>query len=181
MKKKLSVYFLIAFSIILLRGKIFNLLIKYEVDVEIPTVELTDPYWIDEINNIGLSNSPEGILEFNDRVLQLVASKLRFGKNQTIHNPNDFRESTAHCVGYAALNASLLDYFYKSTEYEISHVRGRVYFLGFDLTKLSKSKFWRNHDFVRIKNKHTNHVYYSDGPIFEYLRISRIRLEDNID
>lgn len=157
--------------------ELFNLLIKYEVETEIPIVELKDEYWLSEIEIIKNSTSYLGVVEFNDRVLQLISSKLNFGKTQLIKDPNDFRESTAHCVGYASLNSAILNYYCKNTTYEISHVRGAIYFLGFNLTKLSNSKFWKNHDFVRIKHKSTGKEYFSDASIFEYLRISRIGLK----
>ena len=147
------------------------------MESEIPTVELTDEYWITEIEMIKNSTSYVGVAKFNDRVLQLVASKLNFGKNQRLSDPNELRESTAHCVGYAALNASLLNYYYAGSTYEIAHVRGKIKFLGYDLTNLSKSKFWKNHDFVRIKNNKLNKEYFSDGSLYEYLKISSIGLK----
>ena len=118
-----------------------------------------------------------GFDEFNNRVLQLIGRKLSFGKNQLLDDPDDFRESTAHCVGYASLHSSLLNYYCKNTDYEVSHVRGKIYLLGFDLTKLSNSTFWQNHDFVRIKHKKLDKEYFSDASMYEYLRISRIGLK----
>ena len=164
-------------SLWMYRMELFNLMVKYEVETEIPIVEIKDEYWVGEIEKIINSTSYVGVVEFNDRILQLISSKLNFGKNQVIKDPNKLRESTAHCVGYASLNSALLNYYCKNTSYEISHVRGKVLFLGYDLTNLSKSNFWRNHDFVRIKHKSLNKEYFSDASIYEYLRISRIGLK----
>lgn len=177
MIKRTCITLLVLISMWIYRMEVFNVFIRYEVETEIPIVELKDEYWISEIKNITTSESYVGVVEFNDRVLQLISSKLSFGKTQLIKDPNDFRESIAHCVGYASLNAALLNYSCKNTSYEISHVRGKIYFLGYELTKLSNSNFWKNHDFVRIKNKSTNKEYFSDASLFEYLRISRIGLK----
>ena len=125
--RKFCIIILIISLLWLFRTEIFNLLIRYEVESEIPLIELRDQYWIDEVKEIVKSNQDLGIVAFNDKVLELVTSKLKFGKEQIVSNPNNFRESIAHCVGCAALNSTLLEYNFKSSTYEISHVRGKIY------------------------------------------------------
>lgn len=165
----------------LYRTQIFNSLIEYVPEQQIMVQELNDSYWKSEVDKIISSNSFVGITELNDRIIELITRKLQFGKEQSNIDPNKLRDkSVAHCVGYSALNASLLTYACKKLKcenYKISHVRGKIKFLGIELTSKKYGNFYKNHDFVKIENKSIAKHYYSDATIYELLKISRIKLK----
>lgn len=163
------------------RTQIFNLLVEYNPEHQIETIKITDSYWTAKVDKIIASNAYDGMPELNDLIVKLIASKLQFGKNQEVKSPNNFRQgSIAHCVGYSALHASLLTYAINkidSSSYKISHIRGKIKFLGYSLTSNQNGSFYKDHDFVKIENISINKHYYSDAALYEYFKISRINLK----
>lgn len=135
---------------------------------------LTDEYWKAEVDKISNSSSYQGVEEYNDLIVRLISSKLNFGSEQQEINPNDFRESTAHCVGYSSLHASLLNYSFKESGYIATHVRGDIYLFGFQITDKLQSSFFKDHDFVRIENPSSGRFFYTDASLYEFTLISRI-------
>ena len=178
--RKFSITVLIFFTLYIYRTQLFNILIKYEPEQIIELNELNDPFWMGKVDNIIFSNSYVGIVELNDMILKVIAQNLEFGKMQKTDNPNNFRESSvAHCIGYSALNASMLNYACKkmnSKIYQIEHVRGNIKLFGFKITSKKNSGFYKDHDFVRIENKQIDKYYFSDATIYEFFKINRINL-----
>ena len=52
MIKRVCILLLILGAIWIYRMELFNLIIRYEVESEIPTIELKDAYWINEEEKI---------------------------------------------------------------------------------------------------------------------------------
>ena len=179
--KRISISLLVLFTLLLYRTQIFNVLIEYVPEQQVVVQELNNSYWKNEVDKIISIHSFVGIAELNDRIVEIIASKLKFGKNQISADPNEFRDgSEAHCVGYSALNASLLTYACKklnSEIYKVSHVRGKIKFLGIEITSKIHGNFYKDHDFVKIENKSIDKHYFSDATIYELFKISRIKLK----
>jgi len=171
----------VLFTLFLYRTQIFNTLIEYVPEQQVTVEELNNTYWKNEVDRIISSNSFVGITELNDRIVEIITSRLQFGKYQESTDPNKLKNgSKAHCVGYSALNASLLTYACEKLNneiYKISHVRGKIKFLGIEITSEKYGNFYKDHDFVKIENISTAKHYYSDATIYELFRISRIKLK----
>lgn len=182
--KRFGITLLVLFTLFLCRTQIFNTLIEYVPEKEIMVIELKDSYWKSEVDQIILSNTFVGIPELNDRIIELLTSKLQFGKKQTNTAPTKLRDkSVAHCVGYSALHASLLTYACKKLnfeKYKVSHIRGKVKFVGIELTNNKYGNFYKDHDFVKIENLIKDQYYFSDATIYELLKISRIKFNHGI-
>ena len=172
--RKLSISILIIYSLYIYRTELFNLCVTYQQTSEISVEMLTDEYWTTEVDKILSSSGYQGVEEYNDLIVKLISSKLNFGSEQKENNPNDFRESTAHCVGYSSLHASLLNYSFKKSSYIATHVRGDIYLFGFQLTDKLQSSFFKDHDFVRIENPASGRYFYTDASVYEFTRVSRV-------
>lgn len=89
-----------------------------------------------------------------------------------------FHQQEANCIGYAALYCATLAYLNENgslTEsYEIRHLYGKLYFMGFDLHRLFKSTFFKDHDYVEIINKSTGKKIYIDPGLSDYLWIQYV-------
>jgi hypothetical protein len=178
--KKLSFTILIFSTIFIYRHELFNLLFIYQEFKEIPEQKLINSNIKDDIANTLRNRVWFDIAELNGILLKYTDKRLTFGSKQTSNNINNFRTgSKAHCVGYAAFHNAILNYTLDSLGVEdlrITHVRGEIKLLGFNLNKLSKSKFFKDHDFVKIENIENGEYYYCDPSLYEFSKIHKIGL-----
>ncbi|MCG8330209.1 MAG: hypothetical protein MI974_21095 [Chitinophagales bacterium] len=125
-------------------------------------------------------NSSIGDIDRNMSIAQKFTNKyLSFSFGNAPFLPEDvFHQQEANCVGYAALYSATLVYLNENgslTEsYEVRHLYGQLYFMGFDLHRLFKSPFFKDHDYVEIIHKSTGEKRYVDPSLSDYLWIQHI-------
>ena len=123
---------------------------------------------------------PIGDLEKNMIIAQKFTNKhLSFSFGNAPFMPEDvFHQQEANCIGYAALYCATLAYLNENgslTEsYEVRHLYGKLYFMGFDLHRLFKSAFFKDHDYVEIINESTEKKTYIDPSLSDYLWIKHV-------
>ncbi len=113
--------------------------------------------------------------------LQLTADKLRFASEGTSNNPNGLITSQrAHCVGYAAFFTTVCNELFRlhnmQDTWVAQHHIGKLFAFGNNVHTYFQSPFFRDHDFVLIKNKTTGETIAVDPSLYDYLYVERVRL-----
>lgn len=92
--------------------------------------------------------------------LYKISSKLNFTVAKNNINPNKLIESkTAHCIGYASFFSSTCNYLFKKHHindicFAQTHI-GQLYICNLNIHKYLHSPFFKDHDFVIIRNRKT--------------------------
>ncbi|MGG5208731.1 hypothetical protein ACQWU4_07265 [Chryseobacterium sp. MIQD13] len=130
------------------------------------------------IEHNGSSNIEDIIKEnFNK-----TGSVLSFSFDSCANDPNILiKTKKANCIGYSAfLAASIknrLAVLGLDDKWEVSHEVGEIYFLNENINKYFTSKFFKDHDFVVVRNKKTKESIAVDPALYDYLRIDKIVLK----
>lgn len=171
--KKFYTFLVIILLIVLVRSFLFNFFFSYKIIDERKVLKLEQ-----KVSNKN-SKSVEDIIhdELNE-----TSSLLSFTFNKCDNDPNKLLESKkANCIGYSAfLSASINNKFYLESlnnEWKAEHKVGEIYFLGYNIHPLFKSKFFKDHDFVVIENRKTNEIIAVDPALYDYFKISKIKLK----
>lgn len=181
--KKLLVLFGISIlAMILLRGSIFRLVVKYNDVGNRSEVRLTDKSLIDKIEN----RSENGEHDLDGIVAlarEITDEELTFTTSRASGNPNElFRTKRANCVGYAAMFNSIANYLIRKhqlqDELKAEHKVGQLDLLGIDLHQFFDSPFFRDHDYNLVVNKATGEIIAIDPTVSDYLWIGRVSERD---
>lgn len=112
--------------------------------------------------------------------LDITAEKLNFtdGKNHT--DPNLLIHSkTANCVGYAAFCVTICNHVLREDTWTAIPQIGQLYFLGINVHSYFSSPFFKDHDFVLIKNLKTGEVFAVDPSVYDYTGIELVTYTPN--
>lgn len=174
-KKLLILVGLLFVTAIVFRTAIYNSLTFYDITKSVESIRLTNPKLIHEIDSYLDAEETFTINGLVKKSLAITSNTLRFSKSSETTDPNKFGEHPkTHCVGYAALANSLINYGLAkmgATSYKSTHWRGKIYLLGIDLTNISSSKFYSDHDFVEITNPKENIRLRIDPSLHEFTRV----------
>ncbi len=176
MKKWVKYSLLFLFALFLLRGRLFRLLVSYHPIGERPTFGLTNKDLMQSIENHPVDTSIQSIIQ---RALDLTAVHLRFTSGKNDIDPNLlFSSKNAHCVGYAAFfNTTCLALLRKEkleNRFQVTHFRGKLTLLGFDLHQLTSSPFFGDHDFNVVEDLETGKKVYVDASLRDVLGIGLV-------
>lgn len=105
--------------------------------------------------------------------LAITATTLRFTSGKNDKDPNRLvRTKKAHCVGYAAFFATTCNYLLQqnglSGIWQAEPRIGQLYFLGTNVHQYFNSPFFKDHDFVVIRNKKTGQKLAVDPTVNDY-------------
>jgi len=181
-RKSVKVSILIFTTLLLFRGQVFRLVIKYEAIKERSLNSKIDKKLKrtihDEIKNIEQ-------IDLN-KIIEISSSLT----NQYLHfsfqnHPQDLsslvKTGDANCIGYARLFSSIAKYIIQeeqiSNQFEVKHLVGEIYFLGWDIHQLFNSAFFKDHDYVAIYDKLKNKTIYFDPSVSDYFWINSVRGE----
>jgi len=120
--------------------------------------------------------SAEQIVEISRSVTNTC---LRFTTGKASSNPNTaVRVGEANCVGYSALFSSIVHHLareqHENHRFRARHLVGKLYFMGMDVHQFSSDPFFRDHDFVEIKDVATGEMIFVDPVVSDYLGINTI-------
>jgi len=167
------------FLCVLFRGCVYRQVVAYESVGVRMSYMVTDNELQDCINASLKNESEMNIDEIIERSLEITASELNFTSGRNDIDPNKLIHSKdAHCVGYAAFYAATFNYILK--EYKLDHAwnavpqRGKIYFLGMNVHNWFSSSFFKDHDFVIIRNSETGEMKAVDPTLYEYFYIERV-------
>jgi len=181
MKKTLIIIGITVLILILFRGIIFRLAVKYDEIGNRPKVEITNKKLIEKIESES-ENIKFDLKEISEIALLITKEELKFTTNIASNNPNELAASKmANCVGYSAMYNSIANYLIEKVdladEIEAVHRVGRLEFLGINIHQYFDSPFFKDHDFNEIKNKKTGEKISIDPSVSDYLWINRITLK----
>lgn len=164
--------------LILFRGIIFRLAIKYNEIGTRPKIEITSGDLMERIERKSKDkkNDLKSIVEVAD---EITTTELKFTTNRASNNPNELiNTKQANCVGYSAMFNSITNYLIRKNELqneiEAEHKIGQLELFGINLHQYFESPFFRDHDFNEITDKKTGNKISIDPSVSDYLWINRI-------
>lgn len=175
--KRIFFTVLIFTSVVLIyRGWFYRHVVTYK-SIGLRTNYLaTDDKFIDYIDSgIDIQSHPD-VVHIIKLGISLTSSQLNFTIHKNENDPNKlFTTKKANCVGYAAFFATTCNYLFKKYNLNDSWTAipqiGQLYFLGTNIHKYLKSPFFKDHDFVIIKNISTGEILAVDPTVSDYLCI----------
>lgn len=180
--KKITLTLLIlATTVSIFRGCIYRQIVAYQsvgLRTNYPARDKELIQYIEENVGAGKDLSIEDILQSaND----LTSRKLHFTASDNDTDPNQLIHSkAAHCVGYAAFFATtcnyLLNKYHLDKTWTAQPHAGQLYLLGENIHPYFDSPFFRDHDFVVIKNNVTGDVLAVDPTVHDCLFIHKVAL-----
>ncbi len=164
--------------LILFRGTVFRLAIKYNEIGSRPEIKITNKKLIEKIysNSENREIDLSAILEIADKITK---EELKFTTKRASNNPNELINThQANCVGYSAMFNSIANYLISKNKLEnkivAEHKIGQLKLFGINLHKFFESSFFRDHDFNEIIDKKTGNKIFIDPSLSDYLRITRV-------
>lgn len=175
MKKRIIFLILIFAGMFFGRGFLYRTFFSYETIRE----RQIYPFENENFKNDKPDRDIEEIIEGG---LKHTSSLLTFSFGPCENDPNLlFRAKKANCIGYSALLAALIQAELRKDkldkEWEVSHEVGEIYFLNKNINQYFTSKFFKDHDFVVVKNKETKERIAIDAALYDYFRINKITLK----
>ena len=169
--------------LILFRGIIFRLAVKYNEIGTRPEIALTNKKLIDKIDIESTNKIIEAklILEIAD---EITKKELKFTTKKSSNNPNELvNTNLANCVGYSAMYNSIANYLINKNdlhnEIVAEHKIGQLELLGFNLHDYFENPFFNDHDFNEITNKVTGEIFLIDPSVSDYLWIKRVAKKED--
>lgn len=110
MGKTLKIIGITVLMLILFRGIVFRLVVKYDEIGNRARIEITNKNLLEEIEK-EYSNRGIGLEEILVIADQITKRKLEFTTNQVSSNPNELiNTNKANCIGYSAMYNSIANY-----------------------------------------------------------------------
>lgn len=179
-KKVLYSILAVLLLISIFTGWYYRILITYTSIGTRQNYKAIHPELIDHIESRLPENQERTPEEIIGTSLSITSQYLHFSSDNNDNNPNKLIETKrAHCVGYAAFFASTCNFIfskYQMYDWEATPHIGKLYFLGINLHKHIDSPFFKDHDFVVIKNSTTGEIFAVDPTVHDYLWIDFITL-----
>ncbi len=166
----------------LLRNWLFWQLFSYQVVGNRPSYPIENPALRTYIESELPENSAKSPRVLIKKALQLSARQLHFTATRNHNDPNLLIDSySAHCVGYAAFTTTvcneLLQHYQLATEWKAEARVGQIHFLGINVHPYFNSAFFKDHDFVVVKNQKTGEKLAVDPTVYDYLGVVFIRMK----
>ena len=168
------------------RGWVYRCLVTYEAIGQRRNYVASDSSLINHINATE-RNDVIDIKKIINTSLSLTSRQLKFTTGNNDEDPNKLIYSkNANCVGYAAFfSATCNQLFEKNSlvdEWSAQPQIGQLYCLGINVHPYFKSAFFKDHDFVIVKNKKTGQTLAVDPSLndytgIEYVTLSKKRLQ----
>lgn len=167
---------------VLFRGCLYRQVVAYDsIDIRM-NYKITDKKLQDCINASMENESEMNIDEIIERSLEITACELNFTSAKNDVDPNRLIHSrTAHCVGYAAFCAAVCNDILKKHHLDRTwsatpHI-GKLYFLGMNAHNWFNSPFFKDHDFVIIRNRETGEIKAVDPTLYDYFYIEEVAVK----
>jgi hypothetical protein len=166
----------------LLRNWLFWQLFSYQAVGERPTYAIKNPELRTYIERELPANSVKSPRIILKKALQLSAQQLHFTAARNHNDPNLLINSrSAHCVGYAAFTTTicneLLRRYQLNSAWKAEAQVGQIHFLGINVHPYFQSAFFKDHDFVVLRNQKTGEELAADPTVYDYLGIGLVRVK----
>lgn len=178
MKKRLKIIAIFLLLGFVLKGWLFRQLTYYQPIKERTIIPLTNKNLQATIQQ-KLANQTIDLNILINLADDLTNAHLSFTFGKASSNPNKVLQTQkANCIGYAALFNSIMQYILQTKELEgqfaSKHLVGHIHFLGFNVHTFVKHPFFKDHDFVEVKEVKTGKVVWIDPSFSDCLGIGRV-------
>ncbi len=176
LKKTIQFIFLIAVIGFLVRGWIYRHSVIYRTISPRTNYSAHNPKLITNLDRKTKDKKLEDIQSIIDECLSITSDQLYFSSKSKVVDPNKLIDSKAtHCVGYASFFATTCNYLLQKSqlnnEWNAQPQAGQLYLFGHNIHQYFDSPFFKNHDFVIVKNKKTGTILAVDPSLYDYLFI----------
>ena len=183
LKRILLTVLLFSVICIVLRGTLYRHIVSYKSIGKRTSYVITNNKLIQYIEENGIEKESINIEDIIKRSLSLTSKALNFTFSENDRNPNQLIDSkTANCIGYAAFFSTVCNYQLKkynlSEQWIVSSEIGQLFVFGINIHNYFDSSFFKDHDFVIVKNKITEEVFAVDPSINDYLYVDYITLKE---
>ena len=166
-------------SIILFRGPLYRSCVTYRSIGTRGLFEANDAQLIHFLEDNDVSKQAPSVKSIIEQSLSLASEQLHFTVANNPVDPNRLIHSyAAHCVGYAEFFSTTCTYYFKNNRLENTwHAQpqqGQLYLFGYNVHPWFSTPFFKDHDFVIIRNKMTGEVIAVDPTVHDYLYISTV-------
>lgn len=166
----------------LLRNWLFWQLFSYQEIGDRPAYAIKNPELRTYIERELPANSVKSPRIILKKALQLSAKQLHFTAARNHNDPNLLIDShSAHCVGYAAFTTTicneLLQRYQLNAEWKAEARVGQIHFLDINVHPYFRSAFFKDHDFVVLRNLKTGEELAADPTVYDYLRVGFVRVK----
>lgn len=177
LKKALKILGLSVIMLILLRGVIYRLAIKYKETGSRTEVVITNPGLIKKID--GRFNSPQNAKDIVDIADKITNELLSFSSDKVSKDPNVLVDSKkANCVGYSSMFNSIANYLIVKSNLQgviiAEHKVGRLELLGLDLHPYLDNPFYKDHDYNIVTDTKAGEKITIDPSVSDVFGIRRI-------
>ena len=179
LKRILIVILFLALSGFLFRGWLYRNLVTYKSVGQRITYLAKEERLVNYIEKSVADKKNAEALDIIKIGLSITSKKLKFTLSKNNNDPNKLINSEkANCIGYAAFLATTCNYLFKRYGIENTWIAepqaGQLYLLGNNIHTYFNSPFFKDHDFVIIKNKKSDEIFAVDPSINDYLYIDFI-------
>ncbi len=188
----ISVLLIILFLLVF-RGFVFRVVVKYEPISERKTYPITDDKLASaanfetsktenaDIDEIGRSQTNPDISEIIDQSLSVTSKHLNFTFDKNEVDPNRLIHTrNAHCVGYTSFFVSVCNrklQLANLTTWKARPKVGKLYFFGTNVHRFFDSPFFKDHDFAILENCETGQKIAIDATLSDYFWIDSVSLK----
>ena len=179
--KRFLLFLLIIFVLIFsFRGFLYRSFVSYRTIGERKDVPVENQLLIEKLNEIQFNSDNPDANEIILKSLKFTSSQLSFTTQRCQINPNFLiTKPKTHCVGYAVFYANSCNYLFKKyslqKDWKAIACKGKLSFLGYDMHNIFKIPFFKDHDFVIIKNLKSVQTFAVDPSVNDYLFIDFVK------
>ena len=154
-----------------LKGIAYRLLVNYTpIDIR-KNIELNDEQIILEVNN-RIKGQDLSIREIITISNDITCNTLTF----TFKPSSEIStENRANCIGYSSRFNSIGNYILTqrrmSSKYEFNHLVGEIDLLGYNIHHLFNSSFFKDHDYIGVRQKFNGETLFIDPSLSDYTGI----------
>jgi len=170
---------------ILLRGILYRHIVTYKSIGQRTSYTATSNNLIQYIEENSVKRDNLSVESIIKESLSLTAKTLNFSFSESSRDPNSLIDSKkANCTGYAAFFFAVCNYQLKkynlSEQWVVSSEIGQLYVFGTNIHNYFDSSFFKDHDFVIVRNKTTKDFFAVDPSVNDYLHIDYVTFEDKL-
>lgn len=178
MKKSLKIIGISILILILFRGFIYRLAIKYDEIGDRTEIKITNQDLISQIERRSAKEKID-LEEIIKIANEITHEELKFTINRASRDPNVLINSNkANCIGYSTMFNSIANYLIRKYQLEqkieANHKIGRITLLGIDIHQFFQSSFYHDHDFNKIIDLQTGKTILIDPSVDDYLHITEV-------
>ncbi len=181
-KKSLLIFLLLIIVGVSFRGCIYRHIVTYKPIGQRIIYQATDKRLIDFIESNCEGKKDLNIEDIIKLGLKITSKKLNFTFDKNDIDPNKLIDSkTAHCVGYAAFFSTTTNYLLKKYNlgdtWSAKPQIGLLYIFRINIHNHIDSPFFKDHDFVVIKNIKTGENIAVDPNLYDYFYIDHVKMK----